>query len=177
MLLAAALPATAAELRSVGFERAEDRYIFESEAWFDAGVESIYAVLLDYDLSPQFSSGIVEARNLPETAAGQPGFYVRNRGCVMFFCKAFERTGSIDHEPFRVIRAAIDADASDFHFSNEVWEFRTEDDGTVIRYRAEFEPKFWVPPVIGPWLIRKTLESHGGDAINRIEALAQEQSP
>lgn len=174
LLLAVAAPAPAAELRSVGFERSEDRYVFESEAWFDAGVEALYAVILDYDLSTQFSGAIVEAHNLPENAEGQPGFYVRNRGCVMFFCKSFERTGVLEHEPYREIRAAIDPDVSDFHFSDEVWRFRAEGEGTVIHYRAEFEPKFWVPPLIGPWMIRKTLESQGGKAINRIEAIARE---
>ena len=41
------MPAGAAELRSVEFERLDDRYVFVSEAWFDASVESMYAVLLD----------------------------------------------------------------------------------------------------------------------------------
>lgn len=176
-LLAVALPAGAAELRSVEFERADDRYVFASEAWFDARLESIYGVMLDYDLSTQFSSGIVEARNLPPADDGRRRFYVRNRGCVLFFCKSFERTGFIEHEPYREIRASLDAAQSDFHFSDETWSFEQDGDGTVVSYRVEFEPKFWVPPVIGPWVIRQTLESRGGDAIDRIEAVAREYSP
>lgn len=176
-LFVAALPASAAELRSVEFDRLDDRYVFESEAWFDVGVEAIYGVLLDYDLSEQFSSAIVEAKNLPPDDAGRPGFYVHNRGCVMFFCKSFERTGSIEHEPYETISASVDPAKSDFRFSDETWSFREAEGGTIVHYRVEFEPKFWVPPVIGPWVIRRTLAGHGGDAIDRIEAIARDYQP
>lgn len=176
-LLLAAAPVRAAELINVEFDRLDDRYVFESVAWFAADVEALYAVFLDYDLSTQFSSAIVEARNEPPDDDGRPGYYVRNEGCVLFFCKSFERHGFVEPDPYREIRAFADADASDFHFSNERWAFTVERGGTTIRYRVEFEPKFWVPPVIGPWIIGRTLRSHGGRAIDRIEAIAQAYSP
>jgi hypothetical protein len=176
-LLLAAAPAHAAELISVEFDRRGDHYVFESEAWFDTDVESLYAVFLDYDLSTRFSSAIVEARNEPPGDDGRPRFYVRNEGCVLFFCKSFERYGWIEAAPGREIRASADAELSDFHFSDETWTFAAGDDGTTVHYRVEFQPKFWVPPVIGPWVIGRTLRAHGGRAINRIEAIAQEYTP
>jgi hypothetical protein len=35
-------------------------------------------------------------------------------------------------------------------------------------------PGFWVPPAIGPYLIKRKLRREGGRALDRIEALAQE---
>jgi hypothetical protein len=35
------------------------------------------------------------------------------------------------------------------------------------------QPKFWVPPGIGPYVIKRKLKSDGGDAIDRIEAIAR----
>ena len=176
LLAVAALPAGAAELLSVGFDRLEDRYVFESEALFEVGVEPLYGVFLDYDLSPRFSGAIVEARNLPPGPDGLPGFYVLNRGCVMFFCKSFERYGVVESEPPVMIRARIDPERSDFEFSDETWQFRPDGDDTIVRYRVEFEPRFWVPPVLGPWMIRRTLAARGGEAIQRIEAIARERA-
>ncbi len=176
LLAAAALPADAAELLSVDFERLEDRYVFESEALFEVGVEPLYSVFLDYDLSTGFSGAIVEARNLPPGADGLPGFYVLNRGCVLFFCKSFERYGVVRSEPHTTIRATIDPGRSDFEFSNETWRFRPVGDDTIVHYRVEFEPSFWVPPVLGPWMIRRTLAARGSEAIQRIEAIAREQA-
>lgn len=39
------------------------------------------------------------------------------------------------------------------------------------------EPDFWVPPLIGPWIIKRTLKVDGMDAIGRIEALALGKTP
>jgi hypothetical protein len=35
------------------------------------------------------------------------------------------------------------------------------------------DPKFWVPPGIGPYLIKRKLKSASGDALDRIERLAR----
>ena len=40
----------------------------------------------------------------------------------------------------------------------------------------EMVPKFWIPPVIGPMVIKRKLRSSGGDALDRIEELAQRRA-
>ena len=174
LLVGAVLTAGAAEMRSVEVDRIDGRYIMRSEVHFAASVEAVYSVFANYDLSEQFSGAIVESRNIEPEEGGAPGFYVRNRGCVLFFCKSFERYGYVEREPFKVIRAKVDPERSDFHLSNESWRFESEGDGTVVTYDLEFEPKFWVPPVIGPYMIKRKLEDDGGDAVDRIESIARE---
>jgi hypothetical protein len=39
------------------------------------------------------------------------------------------------------------------------------------------QPKFWVPPAIGPFIIKRKLKNDGGDAIDRIEAIAKGTFP
>lgn len=169
--------AEAVELRSVEVDRDSGRYFLTSKVWFDAGVESVYAVFLDYDLSSQFSSFIVESRNLPANENGERGFYIRNEGCIWFFCKSFERSGFVEHEPYVFIRSTADADSSDFHASLESWTFEVEGEGTVVEYNFEFEPKFWIPPLIGPYVMQRKLEKDSIRALHRIEALAQDRQP
>jgi hypothetical protein len=169
--------ADAVELRNVDVDRKDGRYFLTSEVWFDAGVASVYAVFLDYDLSSQFSSFIVESRNLEPDENGQRGFYIRNAGCVLFFCKSFERSGSVEHERHRFIRSTADPERSDFHASLESWTFEAEGEGTVVEYHFEFKPKFWNPPLIGPYVMQRKLESDSVRALYRIEALAQGRQP
>jgi hypothetical protein len=175
LFLLAANSAPAAELRKVSVDKIDGRYILHSEAWFDASIEQIYHTLLNWDLSTEFSSVVVESRNLDPDEEGRPQYYVRNEACVLFFCMSFEREGVIEHTPFDVIRSHVYPDKSDFYFSDETWSFREEGSGTVVVYDLEFKPKFFVPPMIGPYIIKRKLKNDSGDAINRIEAIAQRQ--
>lgn len=171
MLLSGA--ANAAELRSVEVDYEEGRYLLESVVWFDADLGDVYHVFRHWDYSPDFSSAIVAARDLEPDAEGRPGFYVHNRGCVLFFCVSLERTGWVEAEPNRELRAHANPAESDFVFSDETWRFDSENGGTVVSYRLHMQPAFWVPPGIGPWVIKRKLKNHGGDAIDRIEAIAR----
>lgn len=169
------LPATlfAADLRSVDVDYRDGRYMMASVVWFDATVEQVYEVFRQWDLSTQFSSSIVEAFDIEADENGRPGFYIRHEGCVLFFCRSFERRGYVEHEPMTTLRAFADPEASDFLLSNEVWTFAAERGGTVVTYELLMKPKFWVPPAIGPWMIKRKLKNGGGDAVDRIEVIAQ----
>lgn len=173
LMLLTALPATAASLRDVRVDVVDGMYVLRSEAWFDAGLVELYEVLLDWDLSTEFSSVVVESRNLEPGEDGRPGFYSRIRGCVLFFCRSFERFGTVTHKPYEYIVATADPKRSDFHISEEHWRFRSEADGTVIVYDLVVKPKFWIPPVIGPYTLKRKLKKSGGAALDRIEAVAR----
>lgn len=172
-----AAAAESADLRSVSIERVNGVYTMNSVVWFDARIDAVYNVFLDWDLSEQFSSVVVEARNTGSDANGDRGFYTRNRACVLFFCKSVERYGAVEHEPLKFIRATVDPERSDFHVSNESWEFAEENDGTLIVYQLEMRPKFWIPPVIGPYVLKRKMRDDGVEALDRIEVIAQNWAP
>lgn len=165
--------AGAAELRSVNVDHVEGRYRLTSQVWFDTDLDSIYAVFLDYDLASRFTSFIVEARNLEPDQNGQRRFYIRNQGCIWFFCSSFERSGHVEHRERQFIRSTADPALSDFEFSQEEWRFQVDGEGTLVAYHFEFEPKFWIPPLIGPYVLQRKLQRDSGDAIHRIESIAQ----
>lgn len=165
--------ALAAEMRSIEVDHEKGVYTMSSEVWFDASVDQVWDVFRYWDNSTKFSSAIVESRDMAPDDLGRPQFYVRNRGCVLFFCTSFERQGYVEEKYGELIRAFADPAFSDFHRSDERWEFVAEDGGTVVIYDLKMEPKFWVPPGIGPYLIKRKLRNNGGRAIDRIEVLAQ----
>lgn len=179
LLVLSALPAfsSAATLREVSVDHVDGAYVMRSEVWFDVGIEKIFGVFLDWDLSSKFSSAIVESRNIEPGTDGRPGYYILNRGCIWFFCKSFERYGYVEHQPFRFIKASVDPEKSDFEVSDESWEFREEADGTVVTYAFRMKPKFFIPPLIGPAIMKNKLRNSGINAIERIEALARDYAP
>ena len=77
-LLLASGTTSAAELRSLDVQYEDGYYTLHSTVWFDAGITATYDVFSRWDLSEQFSSAVVEARDLEPDEQGRPGFFVRN---------------------------------------------------------------------------------------------------
>ncbi len=166
-----------AVLRSVSVTLQEGRYHLTSETLFGVSQDDLYAVLIDYELFEKFTSAIVASRNVEPGADGRPRFYTRMEGCVLFYCKTFVRNGYLLLTPKHDIVAVSDPDESDFNYSRERWRLSSENDGTLMIYEFEMEPRFWVPPLIGPYVMKRALQSGATRAVNRIEALARGEQP
>ncbi|MDH4072310.1 MAG: hypothetical protein OEV41_04290 [Gammaproteobacteria bacterium] len=169
--------AGAADLRYIEVDRDDDHYTLRSVTWFEAKPGALYGVLTDYDQFQRFTSAIVESKNLEPDDEGRPEYYTRMEGCVLFWCRSFVRIGYLKLEPMSEIMAVADPERSDFERSTERWQLRPEDGGTLLIYEFEMTPAFWVPPVIGPYYIKRALMSGGSRAVERIEALAQGRQP
>lgn len=167
----------AAELREVVVEKNDDRYKLRSETWFDVDRESLFRVLSDYDQFKKFTSTFVEARNVDPDAEGRPRFYTRMEGCVLLYCKSYIRSGYLELTPLSDIVAVADPEMSNFKYARERWQFIPDGDGTLLIYTFEMEPDFWIPPIVGPYVVKRALRSGGTDAVDRIEALAQGKEP
>lgn len=177
LLVLPAQQSVTADLREIAVERVDERYHLSSEAWFAAGREDLYRVLTDYDLFVQFSSAFVETRNVPDDDNGRPRFFTRMQGCILFFCKTVVRQGHLLLKPHAEIVAVASPEQSDFRYSRERWRLERSGNGTLLRYDFEMEPAFWVPPLIGPFVIKRKLKADGAEAIDRIEALALGRTP
>jgi hypothetical protein len=171
----AGVTAQAAELIDIKVERDGARYKLESNIRFKVDQQSLFAVIINYDRFEEMSSIFIDTYNMEPGPDGKPRFYTLMEGCVVIFCKQFERFGHLETTPYDEVIAKIDPETSDFRYSWERWQFKTEPEGTVLmRYQFEMEPGFWVPPIIGPYVIRRTLREGGIDAVDRIERIAQE---
>ena len=168
LLLLVSGAAPAAEMRSIDVQFEDGFYTLISTAWFDAGLEATYEVFSRWDLSEGFSSAVIEARDIEPGDDGRPGFFVRNRGCILFFCKSLTREGWVERERHVVLRAMADPARSDFEVSNETWVFNAAEGGTLVTYHLYMRPGFWVPPAIGPYMIKRKLRQEGGSALDRI---------
>ena len=158
-------------------EREENHYALRSVTWFEADARSLYDVLTNYDLFPRFTSAIAEAKNMGPDENGRPEFYTRMEGCVLFWCQSLVRMGYLKLDPLNEIVAVTDPERSNFKLATERWQLRPENGGTLLIYEFDMEPDFWVPPVVGPFYIKRALRSGGSRAVQRIEALALGEEP
>lgn len=175
-LIAICLPAQAAEIRRVDVDHTGARYHVESETLVEAPIESVYAVLTDYEHFHRISSVFTESRVVEPIVNGAGVVYTRAQGCILFFCQTVVRVERLELDPLTDIVAIADPELSDVKYSRAHWQLDETERGTRIRYRHEMEPDFWVPPVIGPWLIKRSLTANGEEAVERIELLARERA-
>ena len=89
--------------------------------------------------------------------------------CVAFFCKKLIQVWDVKHQSDHIIVATIVPDLSNFRSGNANWVLRKESSGTRLRFTTQLEPSFWVPPLIGPWLIRYKLHKEALESIDNLE--------
>jgi hypothetical protein len=170
------LPAT---LRSVDVSRQRDRYRVVADTHLDATPEAVYKVLLDFDGDryQRISDIYKESSYLPPDLDGTPLVYTRVEGCLMRFCRSMRRVERLEVVTPQFIRSRTVPERSDFKYSLSEWAFVAEGTGTRVTYLMEMEPNFWLPPFVGPWFLKRTLLRGAPEAIDQIEALAQQEQP
>jgi uncharacterized protein YndB with AHSA1/START domain len=173
----AGLSASAAELVDVSVEVAEKRYTVTSEVMVYAPIDAVYTVLADYDQFERVSSIFKDSRYLERDEIGNGVVFTQMRDCVLFFCKTIDRTENIEVTPPTSIVTRAIPDKSDVRFSQSTWTLEDKNGTTRVLFHMQMEPDFWVPPVVGPYFIRKFLREGSADAAQRLENFALELAP
>lgn len=166
----------AAAIDVLEVERERGLYSLNAEARLDATPESIFAVLTDYDDNrfSRISRVYKESRYLDPAPDGTPLIYTRMEGCVLWHCMSLERTERLEtRAPYHIKSVAL-REGSNFKHAMSEWQLERDGDGTKMKYLLEMEPDFFVPPLVGPWYLKRTLSQGGLRAVMRIERLARE---
>jgi hypothetical protein len=174
--LVAGAAAVAATIDELDVERNRGRYSLEAEAYLAATPESIYAVLTDFDDNrySRISRAYKESRYLPPASDGTPIVYTRMEGCALWHCMSLERTERLETKAPHWIKSTTLPEGSNFKHSTSEWVLARDGDNTKMTYKLEMEPDFFVPPVVGPWYLKRTLSQGGQRAVVRIERLARQ---
>lgn len=167
-----ATAASAATIHTLDVSKTHGRYAVFVHTHMDAPAQEIFDVLVDYDRLHRISHVYKETRYLEPDSDGTPLVFTRMAGCMLFFCMNMRRTERLKAVAPYYIRTETLPEFSDFKYAHSEWMLEPEQGGTRVTYTLEIEPDFWVPPVIGAWVLKRTLARGGAYVINRIERLA-----
>jgi hypothetical protein len=170
IVMAAAAPAS---LDTLDVGRENGIYTLYAATRLHASPEAIAEVLLDYDRFGRISKVYKDYGYLDPAPDGTPIVYTRMEGCLLFYCKSMTRVERLEIAMPSHIRTVTLPERSDFKRSISDWFIERDGSVTRVIYTLEMEPNFWIPPVIGPLYLKRTLRRGGGDALDRIEELAQ----
>jgi hypothetical protein len=166
-----------AKLVSVEVSHDDGVYRLESVTQFTAPPAAVFAVLSDYTQFTRISGAFVDSGMLAEPAPdGRPRVHTTVRGCVLFYCRDLRRVEQLETRGEREIITRVEPALSDFREGLSHWRLSPlEEGGTRVDFSMHMRPAFWVPPLIGPALVKRRLVRDGVDAVARIDALAHER--
>lgn len=169
-LLLGASGAQAVVIERMQVERDDTRYTVAAAMLIDVPRQTAFRAATDYERLPEFNPSIVSSKRLS-------GRRLRSniRLCVSFFCKQIEQVMRyVEQAPERIDMQVL-PNAGDLKRGHADWRFSAaERGGTRLLFDAEIEPAFWVPPLIGPYLIARELRRQARVTAESIERLADD---
>lgn len=174
-LLACAYPASAAEIQSLHVAHDGVRYHVEMEVKLQAPSVASYAVFATPGDLPKINPAVQQVRVIGHRGDEQARVYTEVRVCALFYCKLLHQVQDMRYAPRSDggdLHAEVLPAQSDFSYGRADWHFRPDGAATHLHFSAELEPAFWVPPLIGPWLVERSLREEAQRTSAGIEQLA-----
>lgn len=165
-------PLGAGEVLNVSVERFDRRYVVEVDARIDTQTQRLRDLLTDYPNLGRINDSIYRSEILQTHSARNHRVRTEARICVALLCKDIVQIQDVGVLPDGNIHATLVPKGSDLSYGVARWQFWDEPGGTRMRFRSEIEPAFWVPPIIGPWLIRHALHAEAVKSVANLDRLA-----
>jgi hypothetical protein len=167
----------AAQVKYTDIHRAGKRYFIQAEASFAVAKEQVLRVLMDFEHLNRLHWMIRESRVLEKTPEGIAWVQIETMPCVAFLCFDIVQVTEFSQAESGDLKGWIDPTRSDFRFGELSWNFMSgPDNETLVRFGAVLEPSFWIPPVIGPWILQSKLKELAMIFTEELEKLALQDS-
>jgi len=144
-------------------------YSMSVTARIDAPLDTVYRSITDFDNLAAINPAIEESQLLATPAADMRRVRSVIRVCILMFCKRVEQVQDVTLMEGYAIKAVILPQDGDFRSGVAHWQLTASGANTEMLFTNTFEPDFWVPPVIGPWLIKRKLTREVAETAMYIE--------
>ncbi len=175
VLCGIATRAGAASIDDLEVHQTAGRYHIEMRAHLGVPAGAAYAVFADLENLRAINSDVREARIVGRIADGRVQLYTVFRACVLWYCRSIRETQTMTFVRGHAggeVDAVILPSSGDFRSGRAHWLFRNAGGQTELDVTAELDPAFRIPPLIGPWLVRRWLRAQTERATVAIERLA-----
>jgi hypothetical protein len=169
--------AGAADFRTLDVSRQGDIYQVQAVVYLAAPPQAVYAVLTDYEHFTRISASIVESRRVQQLDADEALVYTDTRFCALFFCRHVKEMQKVSGTaPFDIVSTVLPEQSDNVKSGSASLHMQAEGEGTLLHWQIELQPGFWVPPLIGPLLVERSLKAEGHRSAAGVERLARERA-
>jgi carbon monoxide dehydrogenase subunit G len=165
-------PASAGELESLTLRHRAGSYHVHAVMQVEAPTARVYDLLTDYDHLDRVSP-VVQSSSRLKTRVGEPTrVELRSTTCLLWFCRNLRQVQEVDDRGDGVVVVRDLPGHSDFRTLHARWEITGHGRTTRVSYEAELVPGFWLPPLLGPALLKHSLRRTAVATIRNLERRA-----
>ncbi|MHB1829307.1 MAG: SRPBCC family protein [Steroidobacteraceae bacterium] len=159
-LLCVASLAHAARVLSIQVTHHHARFVVRMQVRIDARPAAVFRALQDYRAVSRYNPSLRLDRIRRSGNPDRVWLYTTLHACVLFFCKTLREEQLIEVRGTAhggILRATLIRPLNDFKYAVGRWlvgPCAAHPATACMRIRFAFVPRFWIPPLIGPWIIR-----------------------
>ncbi|MEC4746945.1 SRPBCC family protein [Methylomicrobium sp. Wu6] len=166
------LATQSAEVMNSSIIQRQGRYMMHSEAVIHAPVSKIRALLMDYENFPLVNPDIKRVEPVGHLDHGGIRMVVSSDFCILAVCLRFDWIQDVRLLPDGDIAMTIVPNRGDFRQGNGRWHLLSNGASTRLIFDFDLTPKYWLPPVFGPWLMKRKLSEEAFEMAQGLERMA-----
>src|SRR3569833_3011742 len=156
LLLASGI-AAAEEVRNLQATHERGHYHVSFDAVLEAPVDKARPFMIEPRNWPRLSDIVTDAKVIETIDERTQKVRIGFSACVLLFCKNVHKIEELRRLADGDIVTLALPGQGDFGYARERWRISGDDRRTRVEYEAELVPSFFVPPLIGPYLLKGKL--------------------
>ena len=164
-----ALDAAETEHADLGFEGRTYHYLFVAR--IKGEIDAVHAVVTDFDHMRRVNDDIIESRVLQRYDNGELKRLLRLRHCILVFCFDMDFVEHVSESPGHILTVMVPQEST-FLDGTAHWQLEALGSGyTRISVSARQTPRFWIPPVLGPMILKRVFMQEVAETCANIERI------
>lgn len=164
------LAAQSAQVLNASVIQQQGRFIMHSETFVRAPVSKVRTLLTDYEHLPRVNRDLKKVEVL-ERLNGGVRMGVTSDFCILTICLNFVWVQDVETLPDGDIAMAIVPNQGDFRQGSGRWRLLSDNGGTRLIFDVDLIPNFWIPPVFGPWVMKRKLADEAFETAQGLERM------
>lgn len=154
----------------------DDHFVMNLEVRLDVDYQTAYRIMTDFDNISALNDTIKLSEHLVNNGRSHY-VHIESEGCVLFYCKRVIQYLDVKEIGHGYIMASTDVKKSNLAFGSDFFHLLDEGETVRLQYSQDMQPGFWIPPLIGSWLVKKRLLKEAIKTARGIELRAHELQP
>lgn len=171
--LDAASSAGAADIERADLHFSNGAYRYLFSATLTASEHAVRAVVTDFDRLGRLNDDIVASRVIARYSDSRLKRQLLLKHCLLVFCFDLDFVELVEILPNGDIETRIVPEESSFHRGTSVWRIAAVDaTHTRVTLEADQAPRFFIPPLIGPLVIKGSFLREVTETLQKLEQAA-----